>query len=102
MPQTGLDTTITYLISKLYDKFKESIKENREYLKETTADQDTKFDGKIEKQLQPLSLQIKENQLELNEQDNQISSFKASYNEQLENVSTNSKVRFVFEIAKQN
>ena len=37
------------------------------------TDQDAKFDKKIGKQIQPLSLQIKDNSLKLNEQDNQIS-----------------------------
>ena len=60
--QTDLATTITDLFSKLddrfcklYDKFMESVKN----ITAAITDQDTKFDEKIEKQLQPLSLQIK-------------------------------------------
>ena len=51
--QTDFYTTIKDLLSNFDDNFKE-------YLKETIAYQDTKFDAKFEKQLQTLSLHIKE------------------------------------------
>ena len=62
--------------------------------------QDTKFDEKLEKRLQTLSLHIKMNTQKLVEQDKKISSFKESYNERLENMSTNKKVSTKFEIEK--
>ena len=62
--------------------------------------QDTKFDEKLEKRLQTLSLHIKTNTQKLVEQDKKISSFKESYNERLENMSTNKKVSTKFEIEK--
>ena len=71
--QNDFATTIKELLSNFDDKFKETI-----------ADQDSKFDTKFEKQLQTLSLQIKEDStkflLKLDDQDKKSSSFKTSYN----------------------
>ena len=52
MTQTDFYNTIKYLFENFEDKFKE-------YVKETIANQDVKFDAKFEKQLHTLSLQIK-------------------------------------------
>ena len=60
MKQTDSSTTtantIKDLLTKLYDKHAKQ----DENFKETIADQDEKFDAKSEKQLQTLSLHIKE------------------------------------------
>ena len=90
--KTNFATTTKDLFANFYDKFKE-------YLKETIADQDTKFDAKFEKQTQTLSLHTKEDStkfsLKLYDQDNKISSSKAHYNERLDNIAstTNSSPR---------
>ena len=95
--QNGFPTTIKYLLANFYDKFKES-------LKETIADQYEHFDEKFEKNLQTLSLHTKEDStkfsLKLDDRDNKISSFTASYNELLDNLSANNKSRTNIEILK--
>ena len=97
--QTELTITITHLIFRLRDKFKEFVKDIKEPLKETIAKKYEK-DRKPEEQLQPLSLQIKDNSLKLNEQENQISSFKASSNGLRENMSNDNKISTKLEIAR--
>ena len=70
--QTDFANTIKDLLAKFDDNFKES-------LKETIADQSVKFDAKLEKQQQTLSLQIRyystKFPFKLDDQDNKISSF---------------------------
>ena len=76
-----------------------------EYIKNRTAvisDQDTRFEEKLENRLQTLSLNIKMNTPKLVEQYKKISFLKESYNERLENMSTNNKVSTKFEIKKKN
>ena len=93
--QTEFPTTIKNLLTNFYDKFKES-------LKETISDQDAKFDTKFKKQVQTLSIHIKEDStkfsLKLDDQDNKLSSFKASYNEHLKKMSSNKKVKTKVEL----
>ena len=93
MAQTDFYTAIKYLLVIFDDKFKE-----------TTANQDAKFDAKFQKQLQTLSLQINKDytkfSLKLDDQDNIISSFTTSYNESLYRMRTNNKVSTNIEIGK--
>ena len=95
--QTDFSTTIKYLLNNFDDKFKE-------YLKETIADQNAKFDEKSEKQIQTLSLHIKEYytkfSLKLDDQDNKISFLTGSYNYPLKNMSANKKFNIKVEVAK--
>ena len=74
----------------------------KESVKNIISDQDTKLDRKPETQLQPLSLQVKENTSKLGEQGKLIYSFTKTYNERLDNMSTNTKISTKFGIEKNN
>ena len=70
---------------------------------ETISDQEAKFYTKWEKELQTLSFHIKEDytkfSLKLDDQENKISSFTASYNEHLDKMRANKKVSTKVEIS---
>ena len=96
MTQTYFYTTIKalfddqkYLISKLDDKFNKSVNK-------IIADQDEKVDNKIEKKIQPLSLNIKYISSKQGEQAKLFSSFTENYDESLEKTSINKKTSTKF------
>ena len=71
MTQTDVSTTI----KDLMDEFKEYVIT----INAALIDQDVKFDEKLEKHIQPLTLQAKENSEILNKKVNMISSIKVPY-----------------------
>ena len=84
--------------NEFYTAIKDLMAEFKESVRNIITNQTAKVDKRIEKHLQPLSLQIKEISYKQDGQSKLLSTFTATYDDRVEKISNNKKISTKFKI----